>query len=52
MKRSLKRIFNITFNVNFESTLSTPTKGRLFANNSDNLPLLQEKFDELESLGV
>lgn len=52
MKRPLKRIFNITFNVNFESTLPPPTKGRLFANNSDNLPLLQEKFDELESLGV
>ena len=43
---------NIKFVVNFEPTLPPPTKGRLPTYNSNNLRLLQEKFDELESLGV
>ena len=43
------KLGNIKFDVNFEPTLLPPTKGRLPVYNSDNLHLLQEKFDELES---
>ena len=43
---------NIKFDVNFETALPPLTKRRLPVYDSDNLRLLQEKFDELESLGV
>ena len=57
LKKILKKTYNgksgnIKFDVNFETTLPPPTKGRLPTYNSENLRLLQEKFDELESLGV
>ena len=43
---------NNKFDVNFEPTVPPLTTGRLTVYNSDNLRLLQEKFDELESLRV
>ena len=43
---------SIKFDVNFEPTLPPTTKGCLPVYNIDNLCLLQEKFDELELLGV
>ena len=43
---------NVKFDVNFGPTLPPPTKRHLPVYNSDNLCLLQEKFHELESLGV